>query len=135
MNYVKAVVDFITTDPDLSPLVGDRVEFVRTQEEYNEPFIVFTEGAFDNWWDWWSGDGAPDFISVIFDIIVGYEDFIVGRRIRDLLINKLNGFVWELTPDFRGNIVWERNEEVLYNQQTNKIALQSTYTFKTKTDI
>jgi len=48
MNYVKAIVDFITSDADLSPLIGDRVDFLRTQEEYDEPFIVFTEGSFDN---------------------------------------------------------------------------------------
>jgi len=40
-------------------------------------------------------------ITVIFDIVVSYEDFIVGRRIRNLLIDKLNGFHDELTPDFR----------------------------------
>ena len=133
MNYIAAIRDFIIADAELWPLVGDRVDFVRNSfEKDGQPFIIFTEGTFDNDWDGFVGTEWPDHFPVIFDVVVKYEDALIGRQIRWLLVKKFNGFHGELTPDFRGNIGWIRHNEVLYNHETNQLSFQSEYIFKTK---
>ena len=133
MNYIKAIRDFITSDVDFAPLVWDRVDFLRNEFEKNwDPFIVFTEWGFANDWDGFVWLGGPDFFPVIFDVVVKYEDVLKWRQLRSLLVQKLNWFHGELTPDFRWNIWWIRHNEVLYNHETNQISFQSEFIFKTQ---
>lgn len=132
MNYVKALVDFITNDTDLQPLVWDRVDFLRNREKYSEPFIVFTEWQFTNDFWWFVGEGGPDQFTVIFDIITKYDDFITARTIRQILIKKLNWINQVLTADWSWSIGRISNNELLYNEETDQVSLQVVFIFKTQ---
>ena len=45
MNYIKSLRDFLINDPEISAIVGDRVAFLKRNDDWERPFIIFTEGA------------------------------------------------------------------------------------------
>lgn len=131
-NIIKSIRESIITDPDFLPLVWDRVDWLRSREWEDQPFIVYTEWRFQNLWDGKVGDGWPDHCPIIFDIVVKREDSMIGRRIRALLIKKFNGFHGVLTTDRSGNIGWIENMETLYNAETDQVSWQIEFLFKGK---
>lgn len=130
-NYISALQSFLKNDSEINSIVWDRIWFLRMAEWTPKPCIVFTEQS------WKPEDFSnPDYrawvdmFPVLIDIVVEYEDSIVGRNLRHLLRKKLWSFSGVLSEDWSWEIIFQEFLAPDYNQETDWVLWWWLYLFK-----
>ena len=90
MNYIQALQEFLQKDPEVSPIVGDRVGFLRMPKAIQKPYIIFNEQERTpqllHQDDYESG---LDIFPVLIDIVVDYKQANLGRELRQKIREKI----------------------------------------------
>lgn len=106
MNYIKAIQKALVNDPEINNYIEGRIQFLYMDAETPKPYIVLEEGERQNsnktWSPYWLG--GIDSFPVVFNIVTEFTNSVEGRKLRNLLIAKLNGF--------RG-VLYEENNEII----------------------
>ena len=129
MNLKKAIADWIINNPDLQPIIGDRVYRNKATITDQTPFIVYSFDRVVNQWAWWNNNHHYLGYSVILDVVWKYEEQEQMEFVRDYLIKKWNGFSWELTSDWSW-IIWLREFVDLYDDKTDLLVYRVEFLFK-----
>lgn len=130
-NYISALQTFLKNDTEVQVIVWDRIGFLRMAEWIAKPCIVFSEQSrkpedFSNpdYRAW------VDMFPVLIDIVVEYNDSIVGRNLRHLLRKKLGSFSGALSEDWSWEIVFQEFLAPDYNSDTDWVLRWWLYLFK-----
>ena len=140
-NWQKAFQEFLQADQWISAIAGDRIAYLRVKKwenpDYREliPCVVMNEGS----WDMidYGNQGFEkgiDVFPILIDVVVNYDDFHNGMKLRNLIRKKIWAFEWAMGTDREWSIRFQQFLSHDYNPQTDTIILGGIYMVKQNYD-